>query len=183
MEAYRREPWFRDPYAQRPPQDEPRCDEMEAYRREPWFRDPYAQRPPQPETRSEVMEAYRRDPPFRDPHARPGHETRYEEVDAYRREPPFRDPDVRRPPEYEPDPRYQPARRYTYAPRPAAARSLPRPGSNAGRYVRFCVVAVAMAGAAAVGAAYLPILDKLEALPNVNALLALARDIWGHLLQ
>jgi hypothetical protein len=174
MEAYRGEPWFRDPYVRRPADHEP-DREMEAYRNEPWFRDPYARQPPACEPDRERA-AYRNEPRFRDPYARqpPAYGPDRERT-AYRREPRFRDPDPQRPPEYEPDPLYRP---HAYVRQPGS-----RAGEKKGRRRhtgRRLLVNAGLAGAAIV-AARLLIFDQPGVMATVNSGVVNLSDHLGRL--
>jgi hypothetical protein len=151
MEAYRGEPWFRDPYPQRPPTYAP-DRQMEAYRSEPWFRDPYARRPPE-----------------REPH--PG-------VETYRGELRSRDAHVRRPPEYEPDPwyqRYRPARSSAHVPYSLAGQK----GGKA-HTLRSMLMGAVLGGAAVAGARPL-ILDRPDVMAAINSGVVNLSDHLGHL--
>jgi hypothetical protein len=151
MEAYRGEPWFRDPYAHWRPASRP-DPEMEAYRREPWFRDPYAQQPPEYESHAEVE-------------ANPG-------------APRVRDTYVRRPPEYEPDPwyqRYRPARSYGHEPGSRAGQRGRLVHTLRGMLVG------AILGGAAVAAAGLLVLDRPGVLTTVDSSVVTLSDHLGRL--
>jgi hypothetical protein len=175
MEAYRQEPWFRDPYAQRPPPAYERGQEVEVHRGEGRSADPYARPQPAHETDPQ-MEAYRGEPWFRDPYPqRPREHEPDPETEAYGGEPRPRDTYVRRPPEYEPDPwyqRYQPGRSY----------GGPL-GSRAGRkaYTLRGVLAGAVLGGAAVTAARTLILDRPDVMATINSGVTHLSDHFGRL--
>jgi uncharacterized protein (DUF1800 family) len=169
--------------------DETGPEEMEAYRGEPWFREPQVQPPVeygaadqwnQPEPQATY--GYAPEPAYEPYQPEPQYEP-YQPGPAYEAEPAY---GYRAEPAYEPQP-YQPEP----PPEPAVATALPRIGTPDGKggtrskkkrtYTRRGVLAGAVAGGAAVAAARLLILEKPEVLAHFSGGVVDLSDHHGRL--